>query len=124
MINTLKIQVGLIFLSTCLALFALLSIINFTDPNASGALTFSFFYLSLFLVSLGIFTILGLLARQWLAPKLYIVNLSGSFRQALLVSLLVVISFVLRADGLLYWWVETSLILFLLFVEIFLNLKV
>lgn len=124
MSQTPKQQLSLIALSTLLAGFSLACIINFTDPTKAGWITFGFFYISLFLVSLGLFTIIGLIIRQWLTPHLYVINFSHSFRQALLVSVLVLVSFALLSARLLYWWVEAALILCLLFVEIFLNLKV
>ncbi len=119
-----KQQVSLIIFSTILAGFSLASLINFTDPSSSSWLTFGFFYLSLLLVILGFFTLLGLTFRQWLYPGHYINNLSNSFRQALLVALLITASFLLLSKRLLFWWVEGSLILFLAAVEAFLNLKV
>jgi len=119
-----KQQVILIIFSTILAAFSLGSIIKFADPFSSSAATFFFFYLSLFLVSLGTFTTLGLGIRQKFGSRIYIIDLGNSFRQALLVSVLITISLFLQSKQLLFWWVEGSLILFLLFVEIFLNLKV
>jgi hypothetical protein len=117
-------QVTLIIFSTILAGFSLASIINFTDPGAASWITLGFFYVSLFLLTLGLFTLIGLGLRQWLTPGLYIVNLSSAFRQAFLIAILITISFVLQSKRLLFWWVEASLVLFLAFVEGFLNLKV
>jgi len=119
-----KKQVSLIVFSTLLAAFSLASILNFTDPASAGAVTFVFFYLSLFLFTLGLLCLIGLGLRQWLAPGLYVVNFANSFRQAFLVALLLVASFWLLSLKLLFWWVELSLILFLSAVEAFLNLKV
>lgn len=123
MYKTPKQQLATIFFSTLLAAFSLGSIITFTDPYMAGLATHGFFYLSLFLVSLGIFTLMGIALRRLLAPRTYIINLSSSFRQAFLVSLLISASFLLQSQRLLFWWVEGSLILFLLFVEIFFSLK-
>lgn len=119
-----KKQVSLIIFSTVLAAFSLASIINFTDPNSSSRITFAFFYLSLFLFSLGIFTLIGLGLRKALHGGLYVINLNNSFRQGLLLGLLVTVSFLLISLRLLFWWVELSLVLFLAFVEGFLNLKI
>lgn len=119
-----KRQVSLIIFSTLLAGFSLASILNFTDPASAGGLTFAFFYLSLLLLVLGLLCLIGLGLRQWLSPGLYVANFANSFRQALLISLLLVVSFWLLSLRLLFWWVELSLILFLSAVEAFLNLKV
>ena len=119
-----KQHLSLLVFSTALAAFSLASIVNFTDPQSSSWITFSFFYASLFLFNLGIFALLGLGLRQWLWPGLYVINLSNSFRQAVLISILVALSFWLLSARLLFWWVEASLILFLAAVEAFLSLKV
>lgn len=124
MSNNPKQQVSLIIFSTILAAFSLASIINFTDPANASVLTFIFFYLSLFLLTLGLFALAGLALRQWLWPGLYVINLGNSFRQAFLIAVLILISFLLLSKNLLFWWVELSLILFLAAVEGFLNLKV
>lgn len=116
-------QVIVIILSTILAVFSLLSILFFTDPFAASWIILGLFYLSLFLVFLGFFTIIGLSLRGWFSSKIYIVKLSQSFRQALLISLLITFSAFLQANHLFFWWVEVSLVLFLIFTEIFLNLK-
>jgi hypothetical protein len=119
-----KKHLFLLFFSALLAAFSLGSIITFTDPSTASWLTFSFFYISLFIMCLGIFTLIGLGIRKWLGPQLYIINLGNSFRQAFLVSILIVISFILTAQNILFWWVEGSLILFFAAVEAFLNLKI
>jgi len=119
-----KKQLSLIVFSTVLAAFSLGSIISFTDPASASWITLGFFYASLFLTALGIFTLIGMGLRHFLALGLYIANLSASFRQALLIALLIVISFWLLSVRLMFWWVELSLILFLAAVEAFLNLKV
>lgn len=116
-------QVIVIILSTILAVFSLLSILFFTDPFAASWIILGLFYLSLFLVFLGFFTIIGLSLRGWFSSKIYIIKLSQSFRQALLISLLITFSAFLQANHLFFWWVEVSLVLFLIFTEIFLNLK-
>lgn len=110
--------------STFLSGFSLASIVSFTDPNNSSWVTFSFFYISLLIFCLGLFTLIGLGLRQKLFPGHYVLNLGNSFRQGFLIALLTVASFLLLSNHLLFWWVELSLILFLAAVEAFLNLKV
>lgn len=119
-----KQQVALIAFSTFLAAFSLGSIINFTDPTTGSWVTFTFFYASLFIFCLGLFTLIGLGLRQKLSPGHYVKNLGNSFRQGFFVGFLIVFSFLLLSKSLLFWWVEASLILFLATVEAFLNLKV
>src|SRR6266404_2555841 len=121
MLSNPKRQVALIILSTCLAVFSLASIINFTDPSKTSWVTFAFFYASLFLTILGAFSLLGLTLRQWLWPGHYVINLTNSFRQSFLIAILITVSFLLLSQRLLFWWVEMTLILFLGAVEAFLN---
>jgi len=119
-----KQQVTLIAFSTFLAGFSLASIISFTDPESAGRVTFAFFYASLFIVSLGAFTLIGLGLRQKFYPGHYVLNLGNSFRQGFFAGILIAASFALLSERLLFWWIELSLILFLAAVEGFLNLKV
>lgn len=119
-----KIQISLIIVSTVLAGLSLAAIVSYTDPKNSGVTTFIFLYLSLFLLGLGGFTLLGLSVRQALWPGKYISNLSHSFRQSLLLSIIIAVSFWLQGQKILFWWVELSLILFMGAIEAFLNLKV
>ena len=123
MFKTPREQISTIVLSTLLAAFSLVAIILFTDPFTSGSVTHLFFYGSLYLTSLGLFTLLGLAARRMFTEGLYGIHLGDSFRQAIFISALIVASFALQASELLSWWVELTLILFLTSLEIFLNLK-
>lgn len=124
MISGPKQQLAVIGFSTFLAAFSLAAIANYTDPGDASVATFCLFYLSLFLFCLGLLTLIGLGIRKWMLPGHYIKNLADSFRQAFLISLLVVTSFLLLANKLLFWWVEASLILLFCLVEIFLSLKI
>jgi hypothetical protein len=119
-----KQQLTLIGLSTFLAGFSLASIVNFTDSADSSWVTFGFFYASLLIFCLGLFTLIGLGLRQKLLPGHYVINLSNSFRQGFFIAILIVASFVLLSKHLLFWWVEASLVLFLASLEAFLNLTV
>jgi hypothetical protein len=124
MFQTPKQQVLFLGFSALLAAFSLGSILVFSDPQTAGIFTFLFLYASVFILTLGIFTLIGLFLREWLWPGLYVVNLSNSFRQALFIAILVAVSLILLSKRLLFWWVEGSLILFFVFMEAFLNLKV
>lgn len=114
----------LISFSTLLAAFSLASIINFTDPESGSLPTFAFFYFSLFLMLLGIFTLIGLGLRQKFISGHYVANLGNSFRQAIFLALMIVACLILMSKGLLFWWVALTLILFLASIEAFLNLKI
>jgi hypothetical protein len=119
-----KAKTHFIFLASGIALcgFSVFSIIRFTDPHTTGALTHVLLYLSLFLLCLGLFTLLGTLIRQKFFYGIYIANLTTSFRQAILLAMLFTGSLYLQSLGLRYWWLQLVLILFLVALEIFFNL--
>lgn len=124
MLTVPKQQSIIISISTLLAVFSTASILAFTDPNHTSLVSFVFLYASVFLVFLGSCTLIGLSIRQWLNPGHYVVNLKNSFRQALFLSVLLTVSLWLMSAKLMFWWVEASLILFFVFLEAFLNLKI
>ena len=96
--------------------------IYFADPFNDGLLAHFSLYASVFISAVGIFTILaeGL--------KIYIIkfrtenHLRSSIRQGIIIGILITGSLALQSQDLLFWWVEITLILFLLAVEFFLNL--
>lgn len=116
-------HITLMIFSFLLSAFSLGSIIIFTDPFQQSKLIKFFFYLSFFLLTLSLATIAGVFLRQLLWPKIYIINLSNSFRQAFLLSCLTSISAILLAEDLLFWWISLTLILFFASIEAFLNLR-
>lgn len=123
MLRNIKKSIFFLSISTFLALLSAISIFFFSDPELAGKLTFFFLYLSIFLSLFGCFTLIGALIRKVYSPGVFGNSLGQSLRQGLLTALLVTISLLLSAQGLLYWWVEASLILFFVFFEIFFHLK-
>lgn len=117
-----KSYLALILSGTVLAAFSLTTLILYTDPYKAGAFTHLLFYVSVFLVVTGAVTMLELAFRKRFSQAIYLINLGNSFRQALLIAVLITASLLLQAQGLLYWWVEAGLILFLAFLELFLSL--
>lgn len=115
--------IGIICVFTLVSLLSLGAIVYYVNPITASAPNIAFFYLSSFLSTAGIGTLLGLGIRSRVGSNLFFSNLSIAFRQAFLLGLLVVISLGLQAEGLLYWWVEISLLLFFVFVEAFFNLS-
>lgn len=109
-------------ISTAVCLASFISILYLSDPFQDGIVAHIFFHLSLFLTITGLATIFGLLLRQRFGSGLYIQNLSVSFRQGLFLGVLMIGSLLLQSYGILFWWVELALILFLIFFELFLNL--
>ncbi len=116
-------QIAILSLSAFLAAFSLFSILNFTDPYSASWIIFVFFYISLFLLCFSGLTLLAFGLKRWLWPKIYFSDLSASLRQGLLLAAFITFSIILQLNGILLWWLELSLILFVIVLEIFLNLK-
>lgn len=105
-----------------LAVFSTASIVSLTDPASSSFFILFCFYASVFLSVAGIGTLLGLGIRRYLTSEYFAQSFLTSIRQGILLAILVVVSLLLQADTLLYWWVELSLVLFLLVVEVLFNI--
>lgn len=118
-----KHQVAILAIAGILAAFSLFSILNFTDPYRAGWLIFAFFYLSVFLLSFCSLALLAFGLKRWLWPKIYLTDLAASTRQGLLLSVFLTLSVALQMNGILHWWIEFTLILFFVTLEIFINLK-
>jgi hypothetical protein len=116
---------SLIFIgfSTLLAAFSAGSVMVFTDPESSGLFVFLFLYASLFLTSLGFFTISGTLIRQHIFGGIFVLNFQTALRQAGFVSVLLLSSLWLSSAGILYWWVGGSLFAFIILLEGYFHLK-
>ncbi len=119
--KTVQYNLSILF-GTLVAAFAVGSIVHFTNPVQAKPLTFIFLYLGVFLCSLGVATLIGLNIRQKFSEELFIKSIWASSRQGTLIALLVVASLILQSQHLLFWWMEASTILFILFIEIFFNL--
>ncbi len=101
---------GLVF-AILLAGGCLAAILLYLDPNSSNLLVFILLYLSLLISSAGIFTLIGFFIRRisrrkkaHLPTKLAINNLEVSFRQGVLLSLILVIALILQSQRVLAWW--------------------
>lgn len=111
-----------IVMATVLAIFSSASILTFTTPNNAGPLNFFALYVSIFLSVCGIGLTLGLGLRHKLFHEHFTPSFKASLRQSVLISVFVVSSLMLQADRLLYWWVEVSILLLLVVIEILFNL--
>ena len=98
-------------LATLLAGVCLAAILIYFDPTISGPLVFILFYLSLLITSTGIFTLIGLFIRRIsqkrgfsLLPSRAIRQLEVSFRQGLLLAVILVAALILQSQRILAWW--------------------
>ncbi len=119
--HTTKAYILPLIAGTLLSFSAFLSVIWFVDPFVGGVSAHFFFYLTLFLTSAGAFTLLGVVLRKKLSPGIINDQMVVSFRQAILLSLLLSGLLLLKANHLLFWWVGITLILFIITVEVFFN---
>ena len=80
-------------------------IFNF-DPNQADWVVFALFYLTLFLATFGFLALLGFWLRRLLNTERqqYRIAISNSLRQALIMSLVIVIAMWLQSARLLNWW--------------------
>jgi len=91
------------------------------DPNDTQAVVFGALYASLLLGLTGLLSIIGFSLRVWLLPKDFLLSRQVliSFRQAVLVSLLLVILLVLKSRSLLSWFNAILVVVGLTLVESF-----
>lgn len=101
---------GLI-LATLLAGICLAAILVYFDPISSSSLIFILFYLSLFISSTGLFTLFGLFIRRISQRRRFTLSVSQairrleiSFRQGLLLSIILVTALILQSQRVLAWW--------------------
>lgn len=120
--NGMTLKQYLILMSLC-AIFCWaiwISVLYLIDPTEAGILGFVFFYLSLFLSLVGTISVIGLLFRmKWGKEELIFKTVFVSFRQAIMLSTLLVGSLFLKSKNLLTWWNAVFLILALTILEFF-----
>ena len=109
----LSIYLAGLVLTTLLASACLAAILIYFNPNSSDLLIFILFYLSLFISSTGVFTLSGLIIRWFSQRKTLrlrssinkIINqLEISFRQGLLLSVILIAVLILQSQRALTWW--------------------
>jgi hypothetical protein len=92
-------------LGTLLALAAWILVIFYTDPEKGGAPAKFIFYFTFFLFLAGIFILmLSFLRRKFGGGGVVLSDLGTSFRQGMLLSLLVIALLVLQSFRFLTWW--------------------
>lgn len=97
------------------------------DPKETGSIGFIFFYVSLFLALIGTFSVIGFLIRKKIIKYEVVVfhHVRHTFRQGLLISLLILIAMMMLQFKLLTWWTGVLVVLLFLVLEsiIFANRK-
>lgn len=94
-----------IILATLVAWFCLGAILFSFEPTKDGLKILILFYLSLFIGVSGILTLIGFAIRRIRRrEEVAFYQMNASFRQGLLLAIILVGSLILQSKGLLRWW--------------------
>jgi hypothetical protein len=121
-VNT-KSQVIILIFSFVLSAFSFASIINFTDPFTASKTIFVFFYLNLFLLVFSGVCLTALVLKRWFWPKMFLLDFASSLRQGLLLGFFFTVAVLLQINGLLFWWLEITMLILLVFLELLFTIK-
>ncbi|HTK04630.1 MAG TPA: hypothetical protein VL500_03535 [Candidatus Eisenbacteria bacterium] len=118
---TLRQYLLLMGVGTALAWGAVGIIIATVDPTDTQLVVFGVFYASLWLALTGTLSIIGFVLRVALLKKQLVVSrhVAVSFRQAVLLALLIVVSLFLQSRSLLTWWNAVLIVAALTVLEFF-----
>jgi len=106
------------FLATILSLTALYIVIHSVNPLATNLLGFVLFYISLFFAITGVLSLFGFCLRYIFQKNQFITHaVLVSFRQAVLLAILVIVSLYLQSQNLVAWWNLLILICILMVIE-------
>lgn len=97
-----------------------ITVLYYIDPESTGVIGLSLFYISLFFALIGTFTLAGFFIRIWFQKtEMLFQHVGVAFRQSMFFSLLVVGAVILQGMRLLTWWNAALFILFLATLEYF-----
>ena len=101
----LKAYIWGIRLITLISLASLGAVICFVDPTSSGVIGTALFYLAIFFSLAGIFNLfLMSLRRRFIGDELAAENVGISFRQGVLLAILIIGILILQSYHVLIWW--------------------
>lgn len=105
---------------TLFSLSALGAVIFYTDPEGSGIVGICLFYIAVFFALSGIFNLLLLfIRRKILGNELAVKNIELSFRQSILLSIIVLAIMVLQSYQMLIWWDALLVVAGVFLVELY-----
>jgi len=124
---TLRLYLVLMSVGALICWLAWFFVLSSMDPNEAGFFGFLFFYASLFLALAGTFSVIGFLFKKIILKNDQIVfhHVKSTFRQGMLVAMVIILGLILLQINLLTWWNGALLILLFAAVEgiIFTNRK-
>lgn len=92
-------------ISTALCWFSWALIIVYIDPEKTNFLGFLSFYISFFFALIGTFTLVGFYLRvRFSRNEVLFAHVSPSFRQAILLSIILIGCLLLQSLEILTWW--------------------
>jgi len=103
---TIRQYLYLMLIGTALCWSALVLIVTMIDPTGSQVPVFVMFYISAFFALAGTFSIIGFMSRVVVLNKRHNISrqVAVSFRQSLMLSLIIVIGLYLQSKTMLTWW--------------------
>lgn len=111
-------------LATLLALACSTAILVYFEPNQAGPAVFILLYLTIFFGSTGFLTIIGFIIRRFsrgarrpLSNSHLAYHLIASFRQGLLLSVILISTLILQSQRLLAWWNLLGIVIIVGLVE-------
>lgn len=116
---SLRLYLTLMSIGTILCWVAWFFVITNTSPIESGLMGLFFFYFSLFLAVVGTFSVIGFLIRKIIIKNDEVIfrHVRHTFRQSILLGLLIVFILILLSQNLLFWWNALILFAFFIFLE-------
>lgn len=116
---TLKQYLYLMTIGTLICWIAWFFILFNTDPQDATLLIFGFFYTSLFLGIVGLFSVIGFLIKSKRAHKDDAVfrQVKKTFTQGILLGSFVIFILILRQFHLLFWWNAVFLVILYVLIE-------
>ncbi len=113
---TLKQYLAFMAIGTIMCWIAWLFILFNITPEQAGLLGFTFFYISLFLGIIGLFSVIGFSMKSKKVDQEEIVfrQVKKTFQQGVLFGIFVISSLILLQFNLLFWW--NAILLALLYI--------
>ena len=115
-----------VLLTTLLSLACLTAILVYFEPASSDWMIISLFYLSVFISAAGMMSLLGLIARRISKKSRTFLTAERqvwiSFRQGILLAIILVGALIMQSYNLLVWWSLLILVAIISTVE-FLSLR-
>lgn len=111
-VMTFRAYLCFMLFSTSIAIGAWIFILFSVNPQEAGIVEFALFYVTLFLAVVGLLALVGVLIRVLLLWRSAVISreVIRSFRHAILLSLVSVLSIVLLNQFVFHWWILVLLI--------------